>query len=151
MQQQKFSALALVAALVLSVPFASSAHAADNKEAKHYSYDDFGGARFRNNSHSALDSRPSDDIALAAKELNDIQPAAGSTKSATETESERELEKEFGAPVNSTVIDRGDSETLTRDSFGDGNVGVFYENNKDSRINDDQDAIGVEFRLLEFD
>jgi len=35
--------------------------------------------------------------------------------------------------------------------MGDGDVGLFYEHKKDGRVQDDQDAIGIELRLLEFD
>jgi hypothetical protein len=113
--------------------------------------DDFGQVRFSNNSHSALSEATSGDMFSEAEALSDIEPAAGPVGPDEENQSAKELEEEYGAPATQTVIDRGDSETLTRDRFGDGEVGVFFENKKDSRINDEQDAIGIEFRLLEFD
>ena len=119
--------------------------------AKAAATDEFGKESFGQNSHQALGGEPRtmDDI---ARGVSEIEPAAGPAKT-IQSETEKELEKEYGVDVEQTVIDRGDSETLTRDSFGDedDNVRLFREHKKDGRIQDDQDAIGIELRLLEFD
>lgn len=108
--------------------------------------DDFGGGGFPHNSHSALRGDPE----MSAEEASEIEPAAG-PKASPASPSEKELEDEYGTDVNQTVIDRGDSEVKTRDRFGSDDVGLFYDHKRDERVNDEDDAIGVEFRLLEFD
>ncbi len=111
--------------------------------------DEFGPAGFGQNSHEGLggETRTMDDV---ARGVSDIEPSAGPSKT-IKTDTEKELEREYGVDVEQTIIDRGDSETLTRDRMGDGDVGLFYEHKKDGRVQDDQDAIGIELRLLEFD
>lgn len=62
-----------------------------------------------------------------------------------------ELERRMKTEVEHTTIDRGDGLTTTRDSLGEGDVGLFYDYKQDERIKDDDHSIGIEFRLLEFE
>ena len=74
-----------------------------------------------------------------------IEPSAGE-----KTDLENELEEKMGTEVNSTTQDLGDGQTKQHDSVGEGAVRTFYKNEADSRVNDQEDAIGVEVKVLEF-
>jgi hypothetical protein len=139
---------AKIAATACFTLFCFSAMAA-GLEPGTYERDDFGGARFATNSHSAL--RENSEKKSAITSPQEIEPAAGAVGTKQESQAEQELEEKFDAKVDQTVIDRGDHEIMIRDRIGGGDVGIFYDNKKDNRINDQEDAIGVELRLMEFD
>lgn len=115
--------------------------------------DEFG-SMFRDQAPSALESASNQDDA----EIADIEPAAGEKEDGdqkrrqkTEEElREKELEEKLGTSVESTIQDRGDGQIKEHDSIGDGNVRLFRQRNEDERINDDNDTIGIELKLLEF-
>ncbi|MCB9988142.1 MAG: hypothetical protein H6868_02275 [Rhodospirillales bacterium] len=94
-----------------------------------------GEEKFSNQGHPAF-GEPT-----LADEVSAIEPASGE---------EEELEEVMGDEVTTTVIDHGDGDVSTRDRVGEGDVGIFYQNDRDDRIMDDDDAIGVEMKLLEF-
>ncbi len=146
----RYENLMIFAALILvftaNFPIARAAEEA----ARTSVIDDFGGDRFNRNSHSALSESPGRDLDTLAESLSGIEPAAGSVSPEEESRAGSELEGEYGTPVSHTVIDRGDHETIIRDRVGAGEVGIFYENKQDGRINDNHDAIGVELKVLEF-
>ncbi len=141
--------LALSVFVVLAV-MSFSARAADD-------FGGFGGAGFSNQGHPAFgDVMMNDDADLDAAAVAGIEPAAGDS-SQEDAQAEKqsgavqeELEKKFDTDVTHTVIDRGDGDTNTRDRVGEGEVGIFYDHNKDERLMDDDDSIGVEMKVLEF-
>lgn len=124
--------------------------------------DEFG-ARFGGQAPIALQDE--------AEGLQDIEPAAGDEsgneaapspeiieeKSAEKpsadeaTDREQDLEKEMGTDVDSTVQDLGDGQVQQHDSVGEGNVRTFYKSETDGRVMDNNDAVGVEVKVLEFE
>lgn len=64
---------------------------------------------------------------------------------------ERELENAFGTSVERDRIERGGTSETTFDRYGDGTVGVFQNNTSSERNIDDNDSIGINIRLFEFE
>lgn len=81
----------------------------------------------------------------ASKQANAIQPEAGQ-----KSDEERELGERFNTDVTRTEFDRGDGNVRTHDRMGNDKIGVYYETNKDEKLNDSNDTIGVNIKLLEF-
>ncbi len=122
----------------------------------------FGGAvPFSNERHSAFEDpadlpspaqMEADALAATARQLEEIQPAAGEHDNPPENQKQEvELKEKFDADLTRTTLDRADGDVSSRDRVGDGKVGVFYDHNSDDRIMDEDDAIGVELRLMEFE
>jgi len=148
-----FFKLPLIAALLMtSAAFIPAAQAADEF-----------GARFTGNTPVALQDTTSADVNVAAdaemsaEQLNEVAPAAGGTAAGvdgvTPTSDNivgQELGEQLGAPVSHTELDRSGDQSQ-HNSIGDGDVGVFYQNNSNDRIKDTDDSVGIELRLLKFE
>lgn len=124
--------------------------------------DGFGGASAFSNTRETAFEDPSDlpspeemqtqAMIAAAKRAANIQPAAGEHDNPPEEDKiEVELEEKFDTEITRTQLDRAAGSTSSRDRIGEDKVGVFYDHNNDERIMDDDDTIGVEVRLLEFE
>ena len=87
--------------------------------------------------------------------LQKIEPAAGVARESVDQEhigaEERELGKKFDTDVNRAVIERGTGDVRTHDTMGEGPVGVYLDNSKDSRTHREEDRIGVDVKVLKFD
>ncbi len=149
--------LGLIALALLTT---TSAQAADNGGF---------GSSFSNTAPAALGGGETEsDTAMDASALADMAPAAGDENTAAEaadktsepvkpeseadikSEEEKELEAKFKTDVTRTEFDRGDGNTTTHDRMSDDKVGVYYETEKDEKLNDSSDTIGVNVKLLEF-
>lgn len=104
----------------------------------------FGAARFADQGHPALG--PVDDV-------SGVEPAAGAEAfpvTGPPGAMEAALEGQFETDVTRSAMDRGGDEIITRDRVGDGQVGVFYDHTQDDRIQDSDDALGLDVELFEF-
>jgi hypothetical protein len=139
-----------------------------------YAADDFGD-RFGSAAPTALDEQPTvQDIEPAAGD--EAEPAAPATPAnviditapqqdttepsvepavepAIEPEggakTDAELEAKMGTDVQSSTQELGE-QTQQHDSVGEGKVRAFYKTEQDGRIMDNNDAAGVEVKVLEF-
>lgn len=140
----------MIAVLMITV----AAHAADNGGF---------GSSFTNQAPTALGGETSTAIAAGEQgaEAAAVEPAAGedgkkadkvepSAGPSIKSDEEKELEERFNTDVTRTTFDRGDGNSETRDVMGDGKVGVYYQNDKDDKMNDSSDSIGVNVKILEF-
>ncbi len=63
---------------------------------------------------------------------------------------ERALEESSGTEVERDRIERGSRDQTTHDRYGSGTFGVF-QSTSDTRNLEDNDAMGVDIKLLEFE
>lgn len=112
------------------------------------------GQPFAKQAHNAFED-PSDDFMnnFDPAELQNIEPAAGGPdihNTDDITNAEQELEAKFDTEVTRTIQQGPSGEIETRDRVGDGPVGIFYDHGKNDRMSAEEDTIGIDMKLLEF-
>lgn len=69
---------------------------------------------------------------------------------AADGRAERVLGEKFDTAVTRSTADRAGESDVVRDRLGEGRLGVFYDHETDRRLQDTDDTVGLNVKLLEF-